>query len=176
MNIEIVNADIFSVKVEAIVNPANKQASLWFGSHINDRIRKTAGKSVIKERKEKGDINLGDAVFTSGGNLPVKYIIHAAILDMFDFNPLFLLKLKQRTKDEVLKNATINSLKIADKLKIASLAFSPMGAGIGAMKMEKCAKIMLLEMVNFISSKTSSPKIIFCVRGKKDYSIVKSAM
>jgi O-acetyl-ADP-ribose deacetylase (regulator of RNase III) len=107
------------------------------------------------------------------GNLPVKYIIHAAILELFDFNPLFLLKLKQRTQDEVLKNATINSLKIADKLKIASLAFSPMGAGIGAMKMEKCAKIMLLEMENFIYSKSSTLKIIFCVRGKNDYSIVK---
>jgi O-acetyl-ADP-ribose deacetylase (regulator of RNase III) len=64
MNIEIVNADIFSVKVEAIVNPANKQASLWFGSHINETIRTTAGKRVIAERKEKGNINLGEAVFT----------------------------------------------------------------------------------------------------------------
>jgi len=73
LQIEIINADIFSV--DAIVNPANKQASLWFGSHINEFLRKKGGKHIINERKEKGDINLGEAISTRAGNLPYKYVI-----------------------------------------------------------------------------------------------------
>jgi len=173
LKIEINNTDIFSVSVDAIVNPANKQAHLWLGSHINEIVRKKGGKQVVNERKEKGDIKLGEAVSTHAGNLSCKYIIHAAILDMYDFNPLFLLKIRQRTSDNVLRNATISSLQIADKLKIESIAYSPMGTGIGAMKMEKCANIMLQEIINFQMTYNNDmlKKIIFCVRGEKDYLI-----
>jgi len=173
LQIEINNTNILSVTVDAIVNPANKQASLWFGSHINELVRKKGGKQIVNDRKEKGEINLGEAVSTHAGNLPYKYVIHAAILDIYDFNPLFLLKIRQRTSDDVLRNATISSLRIADDLKIESVAYSPMGAGIGAMKMEKCANIMLQEMLNFQTAYNNDilKKIIFCVRGKEDYSI-----
>jgi len=173
LQIEINNTDIFSVSVDAIVNPANKQAHLWLGSHINEVVRKKGGKQIVNERKEKGEIKLGEAVSTCAGNLPCQYVIHTAILDMYDFNSLFLLKIKQRTSDNVLRNATISSLQIADKLKIKSIAYSPMGTGIGAMKMEKCVNIMLQEIINFQTTYNNDilKKIIFCVRGEKDYLI-----
>lgn len=145
-------SSVFDVNADAIVNPANRQPSLWFGSHINERIRKEAGKQVAVERKKKGTIRLGEAVVTSGGNLPFKYIVHAAVLSLYDFNPLFLLRLKQRTSDRVLQEATRNSLSLAAELPVESLVFSPMGAGIGAMPMEKCARIMLTEIMQFSQS------------------------
>ncbi len=149
LSIEILHLDVFEVQAEALVNPANRQPSFLFGSHVNERIRKKCGKEVIEERKRKGPIKLGEAVFTRGGNLPFKYIIHAAVLDMFDMNPLFLLRLKQRTDSSTLKNATRNSMLIAKELRIKSVVFTPMGAGIGGMAMEKCAKIMLPEIIRF---------------------------
>jgi len=174
IQIEIYRGDILSIPSDAIVNPANRQASMWFGSHINELIRKKGGKKVVEERKEIGDIKLGEAVNTSGGNLPYKYIIHTAILDMYDFNPLFLLKIKQRTSDEILRNAMINSLDIAKKLKIKSIVYSLMGSGIGAMRVDKCAKIILTEMMNFQAKSTNSilEKIYLCMIKKSDYSVV----
>ena len=171
MNIKIYKGDIFLLSCEAIVNPANRQASLWFASHINDIIRKRGGKKVILERKEQGDIKLGAAVSTTGGNLPFKYIIHTAILDMYDFNPLFLLRIKQRTSDEVLKDAMVNSLELANKLNIKSISYSLMGSGIGAMSVEKCAEIILTEMKNFRNRTTNSTlkEIYLCVHRDKDY-------
>lgn len=174
IQIEIYRGDILSIPSDAIVNPANRQASMWFGSHINEVIRKRGGIKVVEERKEIGDIKLGEAVSTSAGNLPCKYIIHTAILDMYDSNPLFLLKIKQRTSDEVLRNAMINSLDIAKKLKIKSVVYSLMGSGIGAMRVDKCAKIMLTEMMNFQAKSTNNilEKIYLCVIKESDYLVV----
>jgi O-acetyl-ADP-ribose deacetylase (regulator of RNase III) len=52
IQIEIYRGDILSIPSDAIVNPANRQASMWFGSHINEVIRKRGGKKVVEERKE----------------------------------------------------------------------------------------------------------------------------
>ena len=173
LGIVILPSDIFDVQADAIVNPANRQSSMRFGSHINERIRREAGPQVVEERKEKGSIALGDAVYTSGGNLPFKYIVHAAILDLYDMNPLFLLRLKQRTSDSVLRSSTMNSLLLADTLPIESIAFSPMGAGIGGMSMGTCAGIMLSETVRFSNSDRSGKlrRAIFAVRNDKDRAI-----
>ena len=152
-SVEIIKSDIFSVPADAIVNPANRQASLLLGSHVNEKIRKMAGKEVRDERKRKGTVSLGEAVFTKGGNLPFKYIIHAAVLDIFDLNPLFLLKLKHRTSQATLKNAVMNSILVAEKLTIDSMVFTPMGAGIGGMPVRKCAQVMLSEILRFSKKK-----------------------
>lgn len=171
LRIEVSSSDIFSLEVDAMVNPALRQATLSFGSHICEHIKKTAGQQVIRERKEKGKIKMGEAVLTKGGDLSFKYIIHAAVLNMFDMNFLFLLKIRQRTSDETLRNATRNSLKAADECgKIESLAFSPMGAGHGGMSMEKCASIMLGETISFSNSKPDSAlrKVVFAVREEED--------
>ncbi|MBF0539853.1 MAG: macro domain-containing protein [Nitrospirae bacterium] len=174
MEIEIYFGDIFICQADAIVNPANIQTSLNFGSHISQKIKKNGGSLVINERKQKGTINLGDAVYTSGGNLHFRYIIHAAILDMYDFNPLFLLKIRYRTSGEVLRNATLNSLIVASELKIKSIVFSLMGSGIGGMPIKKCAEIMLNEIISYfnINKGTILNKVIFAIKNKHDYRIV----
>ncbi len=170
MKIDIECTDIFSVDAEGIVNPANRQPTLWLGSHINEIIRKRGGKSVAVERKLKGPMKMGEAVATTAGNLPFKNIIHAAILDFYDFNPLFLLKLKKRTSSDTLRNGIRNALKTAYNLGLKSVVFSPMGAGIGGIGMEECSEIILGEMINF-EIKGNEPtlsRLILCVQKKKD--------
>lgn len=156
MQIEVVVADIFEVEADALVNPANKQATLWFGSHINERVRKLGGRDVVRERKRKGAVQLGEVVVTGAGRLPFRYIIHAAIMDLYDFNPLFLLKLGRRTSDEVLEKATRSALLAADALAIETVVFPPMAAGIGAMPDAQCAQIMLKEVFAFAEKRPSS--------------------
>lgn len=177
-SIEIVKSDVFSVLADAIVNPANRQASLLFGSHVNEKIRKMGGKEVCDERKRKGAIKLGEAVFTRGGNLPFKYIIHAAVLDIFDLNPLFLLKLKHRTSRATLKNAVKNSLLIAKDLNINSIVFTPMGAGIGGMSVKKCAQTMLSEIISFSNENSdySIQKVVIAVKALKSEEVFKQEL
>lgn len=139
---QIVCSDLFQLAVEAIVNPANRQAHLGWGSHVSEQIQARAGAQVQEERNRFGTIELGDAVQTSAGSFPYRYIIHAAVLDMFDFNPLFLLRLKQRTSDETLRKAVRTSLDVAHRLGVVSVGFSLMGSGIGAMPTETCARLI----------------------------------
>ena len=178
LSIEIINSDVFSVFADAIVNPANRQASMLLGSHVNEKIRKMGGKEVCNERKRKGAIKLGEAVFTRGGNLPYKYIIHAAVLDIFDLNPLFLLKLKHRTSRSTLKNAVKNSILIAEDLKINSIVFTPMGAGIGGMPVKKCAQTMLSEIIHFSNKNPDHliQKVMIAVKDLKSEEVFKQEL
>ena len=175
--IDIEQGDLLTAQVEAIVNPANTQSFLGLGSHISAAIRKRGGKKLIQQRQQIGTIARGDAVITTGGDLPFRYVIHAAILNMFDFNPLFLLKLRQRTSDEVLRRAIKNALNLALKNKIRSLAFSPMGAGIGAMPMQKCATIMLQTVYDFFGQDpdTFMERIVFVAHKEQDVRIFNEA-
>jgi O-acetyl-ADP-ribose deacetylase len=170
LRIEVMLGDIFDAGVDAIVNPANRQPSLRFGSHINERIRKNAGPDVVRERREKGPIALGEAVYTTAGRLPFRYIIHAAVLDLYDLNPLFLLRLRRRTTDDVLHRATARALLLAAGLQVRSVAFSPMGAGVAGMPMRTCAQIMLDETMRFAVSHcgVTLERVVFVVQTPRD--------
>jgi O-acetyl-ADP-ribose deacetylase (regulator of RNase III) len=178
LEIEITLSDLFDVQADAMVNPANRQASLRFGSHINERIRKEGGNEIAAQRREEGSIQLGEAVATTGGKLPFKYVIHAAILSQYDLNPLFLLRIRPRTSEAVLRDSTRNSLLLANALPIRTIAFSPMGAGIGGMPLNKCAAIMLSEMIVFSGSHSDSgiQKIIVAVRNRKTEAVFRATL
>ena len=153
MTIDIRFSDIFEIKADAMVNPANKQSNLYFGTHISEKIKKIVGKEVIEERKRIGTIALGECCYTSSGNLKqYRYIIHSATLDMYNLNPLFLFKLRQRVSDGTLKKLVWNTLDLADKLQLNSIVFPAIGTGIGAMSYKKCANIMLSTVLDFDNS------------------------
>ena len=138
----LVQSDLFDLPVEAIVNPANRQPELGWGSHVSEQIKARAGDRVQVEREAFGILELGDTVSTSAGTLPFRSILHAAVLDMYDFNPLFLLRLRQRTSDATLRQAMRTSLDLALHLNLRSVGYSLMGSGIGAMPEAKCARII----------------------------------
>lgn len=130
----------------ALVVPANKQLTLGWGSHLAERVKAAAGKEVEGEALAQAPdgIALGEAVLTSAGSLDAfSHLIHAAVLDKYDFNPLFLLRLKERTSAATLEAATRNALTLASGAAITRVVFTPMGAGIGGMRASKCARIMV---------------------------------
>ncbi|HEY3448717.1 MAG TPA: macro domain-containing protein [Myxococcales bacterium] len=157
MRLEVFRGSLLDVPdVEALVVPANKQLTLGWGTHLAEAIAQRAGPRVEEEAlrwaedhlgaKPGEGIALGEASVSSGGALPCRWLVHAAVLDKYDFNPLFLLKLRQRTSDETLRLATRASLARARELGIRSMAFSLMGAGIGGMPAKKCAAILVAEL------------------------------
>jgi len=156
--IEIVEGDITLLERDAIVNAAN--ARLVLGGGVAGAIRERGGPSIQAECDGIGGTFVGGAVTTTGGNLKAKHVIHAVGPRMGEGN-----------EDEKLKNATLNSLKLADEHNLKTMAFPAISAGIFGFPIERCAEIMLETAKNYLKSGSGIHTVTFCLYGKKAYDI-----
>ena len=156
--IKIVQADITELKVDAVVNAANNK--LVMGGGVAGAIKRKGGKAVEDEAAKKGPIEIGQAVATGAGTLPAKYVIHAATMGM-DF----------QTDEIKVRNSCKNSLKVAEELKIKSLAFPALGCGVGGFPLLASAKIMAQEIFRHLKEDgdSSLKEITFCLFDKEAY-------
>jgi len=157
--IKIIQGDITELKVDAIVNAANNK--LVMGGGVAGAIKKKGGKVIEDEAVKKGPIKIGEAVFTQAGSLPAKYVIHAATMGM-DFN----------TDEDKIRDSSKNALRVAEELKIKSVAFSALGCGTGGFPLLAAAKIMAQEVMKHLrENKSCLKEIIFCLYDKEAYDI-----
>jgi O-acetyl-ADP-ribose deacetylase (regulator of RNase III)/ADP-ribose pyrophosphatase YjhB (NUDIX family) len=157
--IKIVQGDITELKVDAIVNAANNK--LVMGGGVAGAIKKKGGKVIEDEAIKKGPIEIGGAIATSAGDLRAKYVIHAATMAM-DF----------KTDEIKIRNSTKNALKVAEELKIKSIAFPALGCGVGGFPLLASAKIMAQEVYRHLREEKSGIKeIIFCLYDKEALAI-----
>jgi O-acetyl-ADP-ribose deacetylase (regulator of RNase III)/ADP-ribose pyrophosphatase YjhB (NUDIX family) len=157
--IKIVQGDITQLKVDAIVNAANNK--LVMGGGVAGAIRKKGGKAIEDEAVKKGPIKIGEAVATGAGALPAKYVIHAATMGM-DF----------ATDEDKVRRSCRNSLKVAEELKIGSIAFPALGCGVGGFPLMAGAKIMAQEVLKALRQSPSCLKeVIFCLYDKEAFDI-----
>ena len=156
--IKLIKGDITSLEVDAIVNAAN--AYLKMGGGVAGAIRRKGGEVIQEECDKIGFIGVGNAAITTGGNLKAKHVIHAAGPRMGEGN-----------EDEKLKNATINTLKIATKNKLNSVAFPAISTGIFGYPIDRCAKIMIEETKNYLVSNTFPKEVVFCLYDDKAYQV-----
>jgi len=158
VNIKVIKGDITEQNVEAIVNAANNHFIM--GGGVAGAIKRKGGKIIEDEAVAQGPVEIGEAVVTSGGNLPAKYVIHASTMDM-DF----------KTDSDKIAAATRNTLKRADEKKIKQIAFPALGCGVGGFPVSEAAKIMLREIKNYLKDNPSSQikEIIFVMYTQKDF-------
>jgi O-acetyl-ADP-ribose deacetylase (regulator of RNase III) len=156
--IELITGNIALVDADAIVNAANK--SLVLGGGVAGAIRQYGGPSIQEECNALGPIEVGEAVMTRGGNLKADYVIHAA-------GPVY----GEGDEDVKLKNATLNSLEIAAKKELNSLAFPAISTGIFRYPLKRCSEIMLKTTMEFIRSHEYPETIIFCLYEEKALSV-----
>lgn len=151
--IEIVEGDITLLDRDAIVNAANEQ--LILGGGVAGAIRQRGGPAIQKECDAIGGTFVGGAVITTGGKLKARHVIHAVGPRMGEGN-----------EDEKLKNATLNSLKVADENGLASIAFPAISAGIFGFPIDRCAEIMLKTAKEYLEmEKTGLTLVTFCLYG-----------
>lgn len=157
--IKVIKGDITELKVDAIVNAANNK--LVMGGGVAGAIKRKGGQVIEDEAVKKGPIKIGEAVSTAAGKLPSKYIIHAATMGM-DF-----------ATDEIkIRDSARNSLKVAEELKIKTLAFPALGCGVGGFPLLACAKIISQEVLKHLrEEKTSLKEIIFCLYDDKAFEV-----
>ena len=138
--------DITQARVDAIVNAANND--LILGGGVAGAIRSKGGPSIQSECDKLGPIAIGEAAITRGGNLPARYVIHAASM-----------RLGESATSESLRTATRNSLRRANENEIRTIAFPAIGTGIAGFPFEECASIMLDEIRSHLLGETTLDNI-----------------
>ncbi len=154
--IELLEGDITEMDTDAIVNAAN--AALQLGGGVAGAIRRKGGSTIQAECDTVGGTFVGGAVITTGGNLKARHVIHAVGPRMGEGN-----------EDEKLRNATLNSLKVADQRNLKSVAFPAISTGIFGFPVDRCAHIMLTTTIDYLKGETGIEKVVFCLFGEESY-------
>jgi O-acetyl-ADP-ribose deacetylase (regulator of RNase III) len=161
--IEVVQTDITSLEIDAIVNAANNH--LILGSGVAGAIRRKGGPSIQDECNRIGPIEIGEAAITGAGELPAKYVIHAASMG------------DEPVSERSLRDSVHNSLLRGEEAGIESIAFPAIGTGVGGFPLRRCAEIMIELAQRHLEDKTSGMKhIIFALFGESDKKVFEEVL
>jgi O-acetyl-ADP-ribose deacetylase (regulator of RNase III) len=164
---EVLRGDITKLDVDAIVNAAN--SSLLGGGGVDGAIHKAGGPKILAEcvaiRNRQGGCPTGEAVITTGGNLPARFVIHTVgpVWTGGDAN-----------EKQLLRNAYENSLKLARDNNLKSIAFPNISTGIYRFPKTDAATIAVNTVHNFIRENPAPGKIIFCCFDEENFELYKS--
>ena len=156
--IELVKGDITELEVDAIVNAANSR--LKMGGGVAGAILRKGGWSIQEECDKIGYCPVGGAVITGAGRLKARYVIHAV-------GP----RMGEGDEDRKLRDATLNSLKLAEEHGVRSIALPAISTGIFGFPKDRCAKIMLRTAVDYLKAGSGIERVIFCLYDDETYQI-----
>ena len=151
-SIEVRQADITKLEVDAIANAAN--TDLRHGGGVAGAIVRAGGQSIQDESDGKAPIGLGDAVDTAAGELPAKWVIHAATM-----------VLGGPTSADIIRRATASTLAKADELGATSLALVAFGTGVGGFPVDEAARIEVEEVRRHLDAGSGLERVVFAVHG-----------
>jgi O-acetyl-ADP-ribose deacetylase len=161
--VEVLETDITKLDVDAIANAANTR--LLHGGGVAGAISRAGGPAVQEESEAKAPIGLGEAVETSGGDMPCRWVIHAATME-----------LGGPTSADVIRRATASALRRADDLGARSLALVAFGTGVGGFPVEEAAGIEVEEVRKHLDAGSNLERIAFAVRGEAARSAFQAAL
>ena len=151
--IELIQGDITEEKVDVIVNAANEK--LIGGGGVDGAIRRAGGDAVTEEcdaiRARQGGCPTGKAVITTGGNLPAQYIIHTV-------GPVW--KGGDAGEPELLTSCYKESIALAVKNGLYSIAFPSISTGVYGYPTEKAAKIALQTIRELAENADRMPTLV----------------
>ena len=151
-SIEVLDTDITTLAVDAIANAANTQ--LRHGGGVAGAISRAGGAAVQDESDAKAPIALGEAIETSAGDMPSRWVIHAATME-----------LGGPTDADIIRRATASTLTKADELGAASLALVAFGTGVGGFPLAEAARIEVEEVRRHLDSGSGLERVVFAVHG-----------
>jgi O-acetyl-ADP-ribose deacetylase (regulator of RNase III) len=152
--IEIVEGDITELGVDAIVNAANE--SLLGGGGVDGAIHRAAGPDLLAECKTLGGCPTGQARITKGYKLPARHVIHTV-------GPIW--RGGQDGEDDVLASCYRESLALALRNGVKTIAFPAIGTGVYGFPPERAAYIAIEAVAAFLHRETQIEKVILCCFG-----------
>jgi len=158
--IELYQGDITKIEVDAIVNAANK--SLLGGGGVDGAIHKAAGPELKEEAKTLNGAETGEAKMTKGYKLPAKYVIHTV-------GPVY----NDGTKgeDELLKSCYENSMDIASKNDMKTMAFPAISTGVYGYPIEEATNIAIDTVKEKLKEHSDIEKVYFVTFSDEDYNV-----
>lgn len=160
-DLKVSKGDITKLMVDAIVNAAN--SSLMGGGGVDGAIHRTGGKTILEECKaivaKQGKCKTGEAVITSAGNMPSRYVVHTV-------GPVW--NGGKNGEAEKLANSYHNSLKLASDKGCRSIAFPNISTGVYRYPKNQAAKIAVETVKNYINN-TSIEEVIFVCFDEENY-------
>jgi len=161
--IEAIEADITQLEVDAIANAANTE--LRHGGGVAGAIVGAGGLGIQAESDSLAPIALGSAVATGAGELPSKWVIHAAT--MRPGGP---------TSADVIRKATASTLRVADELGCGSLALVAFGTGVGGFSVIEAARIEVEEVRRHLAEGSGLERVVFALSGGDALGAFKGAL
>jgi O-acetyl-ADP-ribose deacetylase (regulator of RNase III) len=177
MKVEIRQGDITEQPdIDAIVNAAN--TDLVLGSGVAGAIRRKGGDVIDREGQKLAPIKLGEAAVTTAGSLPNKYVIHAAAMGYRAEDRAIPKKPGTGSSAEIIRDATINSLRRADELSLKSIAFPALATGVAAFPVDECAEVMINTVHNYAAENPASTieLVVFVLFTANDFGIFKKML
>ncbi len=165
--IEIVQADITKMEVDAIVNAAN--SSLMGGGGVDGAIHRAGGSAILEECRKiiarQGSSKTGEAVITTAGNMPAKFVIHTV-------GPVWNNGMNNEAKK--LSACYHNSLKLAVENNIKTIAFPNISTGIYGYPKQEAATIAINSVKEFLTKNNSPEKVYFVCFDAENFLIYQS--
>ncbi|MCU4165045.1 O-acetyl-ADP-ribose deacetylase [Carboxylicivirga caseinilyticus] len=158
--IRLIQTDITQLKVDAIVNAAN--SSLLGGGGVDGAIHRAAGPELLKECRNLNGCPTGEAKITKGYNLPSRFVIHTVGPVWHGGND---------NEDVLLANCYYNSLLLAQKHNLWSIAFPNISTGVYGYPKSLAADIAINTVRHFLESSKVPNELIFAVFDLENFRI-----
>ncbi len=156
--IALVEGDITEQPVDAIVNAAN--SDLVLGAGVAGAIRAKGGPSIQAECDAHGPVAVGEAAVTGAGDLPARFVIHAASMPPGG-----------QASEESVRASMRRSLELAAEKGCETIAVPAIGAGIAGFPMQRCAEVLMEEARNHLAGETPLQEIRFVLFGEPSYRV-----
>jgi O-acetyl-ADP-ribose deacetylase (regulator of RNase III) len=162
--IRLEQGDITQLAVDAVVNAAN--TSLLGGGGVDGAIHRAGGQLILEEcikiRNRQGGCAVGEAVITTAGNMPSRFVIHTV-------GPVW----SQNNRDaaKLLVDAYLNSLKLAIENEVKTIAFPNISTGVYRFPKHHAAEIAIKAVTDFLTFNDQIDQVIFVCFDKENYDI-----
>lgn len=162
--IEIIQGDITTVAVDAIVNAAN--SSLLGGGGVDGAIHRAAGPQLLAECRTLGGCATGEAKITGGYNLPARHVIHTV-------GPVW--RGGQQNEDELLARCYRNSLALAVRHGVKRIAFPAISTGAYGFPIQRASRIALRAIGEFLAQDGALERVLIVCFSRGDYAEYQAA-
>jgi O-acetyl-ADP-ribose deacetylase (regulator of RNase III) len=163
LKVEVLKGDITKLEVDAVVNAANSY--LTMGGGVAAAIKRAGGQEIEREAVAKGPIPIGEAVATTAGRLPARYVIHAPTM-----------RVPGPTSPEAVSKATRAALHLADELGLSSLALPGMGTGVGRVPAREAARAMVQALKEHVAGGTGLKRVVLIDIGEEMVAAFREAL
>ncbi|WP_085523653.1 O-acetyl-ADP-ribose deacetylase [Tuberibacillus sp. Marseille-P3662] len=166
--LNLLQADITKLDVDAIVNAANE--SLLGGGGVDGAIHKAGGPQISQEcqiiKKRQNNCPTGDAVYTSAGDMPSRYVIHTV-------GPVW--SGDSQTEQALLQSCYDQSLMLAEQLDVETIAFPNISTGVYGYPKQQAADVAIQTVKRFFQTQPESSirKVFFVCYDEENYQLYK---